>query len=351
MKQVCIALLLFCQVAKAQPIGQAPKNNVQLYYDHIFKAEAFIIRHQLDSCAYYFAQAFRQLPHPFARHVYNAAVANAQLKNYPLVYQHLVYLYQLGASHKKLKADSSFASFFASPQGKKISAGYKKIKPVYNARYRAAILKMAEDDQVFRQKPNAYKLYNDTIQAIDKRNVAQLLALMDKYGFPTEQAIGVNADALSMPLYEILILHQSNGPLQQFDFSNILVKAIMAGQLENKAGSFLLNRSSGEGGFEVMKLQLVALIDTTIQWNDGDNTKLIKETDWGYFPLSEKELNKANMRRRQLYLDDWEANIRTVLFGLKQKRFLIFSSGGAQSIIYTDAAGFESDKAKMRFLE
>jgi hypothetical protein len=273
------------------------------------------------------------------------------LKKYPAVYKYLVYLYQLGASHQKLRADSSFAPFFASPDGKRLSARYKTKKPMYNADYRAAILQMIEADQLFRVKPNAYKLYNDTIQAIDKQNVAKLLALMDKYGFPSEYNVGVDAKKISMPLYMTLIQHQTNGPMQQFDFSNILVKAVREGQLENKAGDFLINGSSGENDMQVLKLQLVTVIDTNLNWSDPNNNKLLKETDWGYFPLNEKELNKANARRQQLYLDDWEANIRTILFGLKQKQYLMYSSGANMRLNYTDAAGFEIDKAKMKFLQ
>jgi hypothetical protein len=345
MKYICVILLVFCEAVTAQ------NSEVKSYYENIYRSEACILNNQLDSSSFYFSKAFEAMRFPFARNVFNAAIVDAKLANYKNVFKYCTYLLQLGASYHKLSSDTSFGAFFVSPYGKKLRTSHKSIKPIYNNQYRSVIIKMVKDDQFYRQKPNGYRIYGDTIKAIDKRNIAALLQNIKKYGFPSEYNVGVDSGRLTMPLYTVIVIHQSSGALQQYDFSNILTRAVLDGDIENKAGAFMINRSSGSNWFEVMKLQLIKVIDTTLNPSDPNNINILKETDWGYFPLNEKELRQADEQRANLYLDGWEANIRKVLFGLKQQQYLMFSAGANTRLNYTSAEGFEIDSGKMKFLQ
>ena len=342
-------LLLILLISGKDTLAQNSKTGN--YYKYIYKGEECILNSALDSSSYYFSLAFKYVEFPFARNIYNAAVVDAKLSKNEKVYNYLVYLLKLGASYHQLFSDTSFKKFFLSDYGKKLIAFSEQIKPTYNKYYRAQIEKLVKDDQYFRIKPNANSTYIDTIKAIDRQNIATFLSLNNKYGFPSEHEIGIDSNIFTLPLYALIILHQSNGRLQQHNFDELLTKNILDGKIENKIGAYLLNRLHGTtiSAYEVIKFQFVKVKDTTMSASDPNNTTVIKETEWGYFPINEKEVNKVNIARSQIYLDGYYESIKKILFGLIHKEYRMFSTGALTKQNYTSLTRFNSDKEKLVF--
>jgi len=328
--------------------AKAQKKRLPNYYSLIYAAEKFIIEERLDSASVYFKKGFQKKKHPFARHLYNAAVVDSKLRNYKNVTKYLKKLIKLGASFYQIQRNKSFLSFFSSKKGVEFIKNYRKIKPIYTQQYRNQIEKMVEDDQFFRVKKGSYSTYGDTILKIDKKNIENFLSLLKELGFPSEHKIGIDTNYFPNPLYLPIIIHQTMGSMQQYDFTSILKQNVLEGNIENKAGDFMINSSSGNNFYEIVKAQYVKLIDTTILSINPNNIIVLDSSDWGYFPLSEKEATMINEKRKKLYLDTYEENIIKALFSLKSKEYRLSSSGANSILEFTNHSDFIDMRQKIK---
>jgi len=203
-----------------------------------------------DSSLIYYRIAFKQKK-PLAREIYNAAVVAAELRRFSDVSVYLTDLLQLGVSKEELKNIVSFQQFFKSKFCKVLFA--TKHQVTYNVAYRESIERLIKRDQLFRKTAQSYNLYSDTIKSIDKENITEFLSLVKKLGFPTEGKIGIlNLEGLAIPVYAPIIIHQSAGSWQQFDFAPLLKENIWNGNVENKAGFYMLNRATGGNFFDIV---------------------------------------------------------------------------------------------------
>ncbi len=255
----------------------------------------------------------------------------------------------MGASIDTLKKGQVYAEFLSSTAGKRLLTQYPTWKPVYNKTYRKKIEELVEADQYFRKKPSAYTVYGDTIKAIDRKNIADFLSLTKKYGFPSESKIGIDPDDFTNPLYSLIILHQSNGPLQQFDFYPLLSEQILKGNIENKAGLFMMNRVSGGYVFDVVRVQHIKVIDSTRSKSNPNNYTVLQTSKWGYYPLNEKEEKVINAKRKEFYLDSYEEGMTKTLYSLEQSLYLLSAYGSYSTLTYPKYADYQADKLNLKF--
>lgn len=328
--------------------AEAQKKSLSHYYFLINSAERFIIEGKLDSASICFKKGFQKINHPFSRHIYNAAVVESKLGNNKNVSHYLKRIVELGASFYKIWNQDIFLSFFSSNEGKAFIKNYKNFKPVFSQEYRKKIELMLEDDQSFRVKKGSYNIYGDTILKIDKKNIEKFLSLTKLYGFPSEYKIGLDTSNFSNPLYIPIVIHQSSGSMQQYDFTNILKKNVLEGNIENKAGDFMINRSTGNNFYQIVKAQYVKPIDSTISVANPHNIIILDSSDWGYFPLSKKEADVINSRRQELYLENYEESLLKALFSLKNKDYLLSSSGANSILNYINYLEFIDIKQKIK---
>ncbi len=296
------------------------QDNLQHYYRNIYKAEDFILLNRLDSSALFLRSAFAHKQAPFGRHIYLAAVVHAKLRNFKKVPTLLVSLLELGLPFEKFTEGTMFSTYIKSPEGKKLSRNLKNIIPTYDTVYRNRIKLMIDRDQHFRIKPGSYTRYGDTIKKIDRENIDTFLMLVKTKGFPTEQKVGINEHLTFSPLYALLVIHQS-GPVQQYNFSDMIRKHVENGAIENKEGYFLFNRQSGGQFMSLVRVQHVKPIDSTRSTTNPANHNVLKTSDWGYFRLSPLQSEKENRLRAEFFMEPYDKSIKKALFTLKNVDF------------------------------
>jgi hypothetical protein len=297
------------------------QENLKSYYDNIYKADDFIVAGRLDSAELSLRAAFAHKPKPFARHLYIYAIVNSKLGNFQKVSSAFKSLLELGMPFDKIVEANLFSGYLQSAEGKKMAKSYKKIKPSYDHAYRERIKLMLVRDQLFRTKAGSYSTYGDTIKKIDRENIDELMMLIRTKGFPTEQRVGIDEKLNFAPLFALLIIHQSSGPMQQYDFSELIREQVKNGNIENREGYFLFNRVSGGMSMSLVNVKYVKLIDTTGSRANPTNQVLIKTSDWGYFPLKSIDENRENLRRAEFFIEPYDKSIRKARFALKNPDF------------------------------
>jgi hypothetical protein len=346
MKQYLFILFTF---SFSSLVFSQPKQLVN-YYAAVNKAEVCITQHKLDSSLLYYQQAFSAWPNPFGRDIYNAAVVACKKKWYPLTSQYLTRLLKLGGQIADMKAKTVFAPFFQSKPGKRFSLISPRIKPTYDLDYRKKIEALVAADQEFRTKKGSYTLYSDTIKKIDEKNVSALLQLINEKGFPSEAKIGIkDIEWLTTPLYSTIIIHQSSGPWQQYSFAGLIRENILLGNIENKAGLFMINRSEGSNFFDIVQVQFVKAKDSTASLANPANYSVIEASDWGFYPLNEKEAMAVNAKRKALMLDDHSEHLTKVLFSIKNPDYLLSAFGSKSTINHAKYDDYITEKKALRF--
>jgi hypothetical protein len=268
----------------------AQSQQLKTYYQHIHKAENFILDKQYDSSHIYFEAAFSLRNEPFARHVYNAAIVTMYLNDYAKTEKYLRFLIERGASVTRLSKKEALQPFFVSQTGKKFLSTATHIKPVYNYAYRAALAELLRRDQQYRVLPGAYTKHRQAILKIDSQNIQQFLGMVKRYGFPTESKIGIDTTESFAPAYfPILMIHQGGGFMQQYNFSPLLKDAIFDGEIDNELGNYLTNLANSFYAYHVTRVQLVRVKDKNRSASDPSNYDLLDSTNWGFFPLTPAE--------------------------------------------------------------
>jgi len=327
MKFIIVTIFLsFSQLVFSQ-------ENLKAYYDNTHKAENYIFNNRLDSAHLYFRNAFSYVAKPFARHLYISTIVNLKLRQFKNVSASLVSLLELGMPFEKIKVSEIFSEYLQSKEGKRLVERHKKIKHTYDKAYRLRIMQMVEKDQFFRTKPEAYTKYGNSIKKIDRENIDTLLMLIHTKGFPTEQKIGIDENLTFAPLFSLLFIHQSSGPLQQYDFSELLRQNVRNGSIENKDGYYLFNRVSGGMFMSIVNVQYVKIIDSTRSRANPNNHIVLQTSDWGYFPLAPKEKEKEDLKREDFFLQDYDDSLKKALFGLKNTDFELIENMSSKSTL------------------
>jgi len=304
------------------------------YYENTHKAENYILNNRLDSAHIYFRNAFSYVAKPFARHLYISSIVNLKLRKFKEVSASLVSLLELGMPFEKIKVSEIFSEYLQSKEGKILVRRHKKIKHTYDPAYRLRIRQMVEKDQFFRTKSGSYTKYGDSIKKVDRENIDTLLMLIHTKGFPTEQKIGIDENLTFAPLFALLFIHQSSGPLQQYDFSELLRQNVRNGNIENKDGYYLFNRISGGMFMNIVNVQYVKIIDSTRSRTNPNNLIVLKTSDWGYFPLTSKQKEKEDLQRADFFLESFDKGLKKALFALKVKDFDLIENSYSKSTLF-----------------
>jgi hypothetical protein len=305
-------------------------NDLKAYYENIHKAELAIVDSNYASALESYQEAFKNKNYPFSQDLFNATLVSAISVAYPKTLIYLEKLFKLGFKLDLLDTIPICKEFLNSPYGKIARQQSKNSKPIFNKKYKKEIEKMVSDDQYFRIKPDGYKLYGDTIKQIDKQNVDKLLKLVSKYGFPSEEKIGISSNANFSPIYFVLIFHQNNGAkYQTYNYSKILKAAILSGELRNSIGAVLIEGADGNKYYDAFQL-VKAKFDTTILIADsfGNLNKVdtTYETKWGYLKSTATEMEKYNSKRKEIYLEPIEESIKKIIFCITPNYFLFDAS-------------------------
>lgn len=80
-------------------------------------------------------------------------------------------------------------------------------KATIDMHYLKLINTIVDKDQAIRNKPNAYVKYRKEMDSIDNENFIVFIALIDKFGFPSESKIGVSNNLRGYLEWEIIMRH------------------------------------------------------------------------------------------------------------------------------------------------
>ena len=217
----------------------AQKDNIGIYYQLVNNAEREICSSSFKKALQLYSESFNYLDGPFTHDLYNAFVCSYLLGKSNYTY------------YKTIRERGVSKNFFI--KTKNIAAktidSLEQLGKIFlsiNKDYRDSINTMLVHDQLFRKLNDCYTTYADTIRVIDKENASALIDIIKRKGFPSEKMIGNDSNNITHPLFLVLIFHHAHGAkFQSANFSLILDKAVRDGKIDNKLGTYLMDRSDG----------------------------------------------------------------------------------------------------------
>ncbi len=296
------------------------------YNKYVNSAELRIVDSSYLEALDFYDRAFQERKFPYAKDRYNAAICAAILKMNARCYSELGLVLEKGYAISNIQAKGVFDDFLKTNFGKKLIKENKSSPKNYNSTYRKALDSLFEADQYFRNKEGNYVLYKDTINKIDKSNVAAFTKLIGKYGFPTEELVGV-PDTSFIPIpYRTLIVHQlSNNPSRAFDYTELIKKALEEGKIETHLAAELISKSSGDdlyGFYESSELvKCVLHFPNSDASESGNIYPDYDSTKWGYLELPPEREASLNLKRNKLGLESLKDSRIKSFFLLKDNRF------------------------------
>lgn len=296
----------------------------QEYNCRINRAELAILdsNYLLAKKEYELAQLIRVM---FIKDRYNYAVCCALTKDYKKCDKEISYITGKGGNISVFKNNPAFSSYFRSRQSVKPNKKCNTGK-TYNQAYRKEIDSLVYMDQLFRIMPGGYDLYGDTIKKIDSSNAVVLKKLIELYGFPTEEIIGIDSLKFNRPIYELLILHNRPGAkYRSYDFTSIFQQALDSGWIEVHAGADLVEMCKGATiwGNDLLK-PVQCIYDSTLLdvcYADSTHKTDYSKAPIGFFSMKPENEKKYNDARAEYCLEPIPDVRQKAIYQLKDKRF------------------------------
>lgn len=338
--QVNTLLLILCSLSS---IGQPQTHNCSIieYTRLINNAEMAIIDSSYQLAISYYDSASQNIDTPFAKDRYNGAVCLALQGNFERCQTSLLYLLGKGLEWNLIKNNPAFIKFIKSEYGKRLLE--INIEPTYNTAMRRVYDSIYEADQYFRKlhPRNYHDYFNDTVRKIDATNVKCMNDLIIKFGWPTEDLIGINTPGVQQ--YETIIIHQSNLKYQIYNYSSDILFFYRMCLIEPNKAQYLISRSDNTNICSVMDAGLVTIVyDSLNIFNDEDLTPFLYKT--GFYKISNEIKMNIDQERRLFGLEPIDDFRRKALFGQKDKRFLFPGYGGQSTFTFRKKNDFEKNR-------
>lgn len=312
--------------------AQLPDNLLK-YYRLVNNAELSIVDSNYTGAIELYDSAFATEPKvEFMKDVYNQAICEILIGNYDTAYLNLQNLIEFGYPIDSIIARQVFYPFFDSRFGRKLMRHNQKSIETYNIDLRDTYDSLLIMDQKFRSMEGSYDVYGDTIQKIDISNAEKVTKLLNLYGFPSEQLIGVYVHFDYTPM-RILILHNNIGSRngQHMNFTKIIYKAIYSGKIDSRLCPQLLMGSTGNDyfGFEYSGVIRHGM-ESEYQLGNLDSLY----TDWGYYKLDSELEEELNERREKIGVCTINDTRVKALFNMRDKRFYLAEPANKRNTLW-----------------
>ncbi|MEO0042758.1 MAG: hypothetical protein RL329_2206 [Bacteroidota bacterium] len=266
---------------------QAQVDYLKTYHPLIVQAEAALLDSNYTVALNHYQTAFQRVPRPFAKDFYNAAICAVELKKEDIAFQYLDSLITKGVKKSFFETLIPLQALKQHPKWQKwiqtFDGKFQQWNQDKNVTIRQTLKGLEYADQEFRSRPNKYERYRDTINQIDKMNVHFLKQIIQTNGFPNENWIGIeNPMHNDLPAY-VLFLHQfqkmSSG-IGDFDFTEIVLKAVREGQLMPHTAAYWLTMSNqlsynfGDTGLTIIVYKDQTTGFRVIRYNAGEKAKI-----------------------------------------------------------------------------
>lgn len=285
------------------------KNYCEVYYPIISQAEMDIVNNKYEDALSKYQQAFANVDKVFAKDYHNALVCAIKTANYSLAFNFAEKLILKGYTLEKFRI-APFDVLIHQEKWNNLTNKYDKLRKKYLSSINQSVINqliaLKEKDQYFRVKEGSYKIYRDTIDKIDVKNVADLKKVIDKYGFPSEDLIGIYDSAHHQP-YWLIIHHDIQN--KRYDFLPILREATKQGEFSPRYLTFMedlatnFDNRQGYGHTAFIRI----------------NNKVIELNIY----YNESLLNMVNKNRMSLGLESFSEYRQKVLFQLHHPEFII----------------------------
>jgi hypothetical protein len=303
---VFLGLLSFSDFLTAQV------DYTKTYYPLIMKAESAILDSNYQVSLSWYQQAFQRVPHGFARDHYNALICAVELGQFDIAFQLLDSLVAKGVKKsifeksvplQALRKHPKWNFFIQTFEQKSFELNRNK-----NRHLKQILAGIDFLDQEFRSKKGSYKLYRDTINQIDKRNVQLLVQLIQQYGFPNEHLIGIESP-FDIGLVSYIVFHHQcqkmSMGIHDFDFTDEMIKAVQKGELNPHQMCFWLslqNRAAYQfGGTGIYQLFHKAKVTGYMVDKYSEKTKIV-----------------INQKRKELGIENLNEFYKKILFKIHQ---------------------------------
>lgn len=317
MKKIILILLLSTTcVVHAQM-----SDSLLQYYTYVNRAVNAICDSNYNAALTNYNKAFTYKKDPYGVDIYNTTVIYVLQKKHKQVYLNLKKLVSMGfsiADIKEEKYTSIFHDFFYSKYGKKIDDYAKHPDTTYNVRLRKTYDSLLVEDQFFRLKEGSYSIYRDTIFKIDAANVEIMNNLIEKYGFPSEQQVGIHGNFGYKPIW-FIITHNNPKTKKEntFDYSEILVKAINDGTMNVKIAAELQETNLGTACYGISNYE--AMYSYYIKDTNATKFVIPIKTITGYHPIKKEnkiDIERINKERKAVGLPSIEEARKQSSFGI-----------------------------------
>ncbi|MFD2512727.1 hypothetical protein ACFSRY_02505 [Pontibacter locisalis] len=310
-------LILFLALLTGPAFAETP-DYTKVYHPIINEAEKNILQKDYQAALAAYQLAFSEVPSPFARDYYNAAVCALLTKDEKLTYEYLEKLVLKGVSLPYLEKQQAFEPLHKTRKWKKFKRKYPKYRKAYNELVnldlRADLDELYARDAYFRQAKGGYGEYGDTLRKIEVANTKLFLKWVEEFGYPGESLIGVADTLEQLPRFYIVVQRQTKAR-KGHDFSKVLTEAVEQGKLGPQVAAYLLEQQAGDSRYSSKAFVKV----NCNKCKNGDSLEGLDR----YFEIArtEEELKAINKRRAKLGLDSLKDYKEKVLYSFEDTRF------------------------------
>jgi hypothetical protein len=204
------------------------------YHRKIDQAEILIMDSAYSDALDIYEKVFTEYPKGFSKDYYNAAIC-ASFESKPHLFQKYVdKLLCLGSSMENLGSSIENLSRLGSVQ--RLLKKFNEISMTrrlscdseISRTFIKSIDSLSRADQSIRG-PGAYETRMKAVLSVDSVNFVKLKRLIERYGFPNEDKIGMPKSVFGISPFYVILRHQYQN--KNFDLSELLFEAVKNGDL------------------------------------------------------------------------------------------------------------------------
>lgn len=219
------------------------------YYYYINQAELMISENNLVGADNKYQQAREFKLNWFGRDYYNFALLKLKLDQPKEVFFVLTALCEKGFNPNLLLEKESFKKHFETRRGKRQLEDLNKVEPTYNVKLRDRYDSLFVVDSLANERYDHDRFIYEVGQ-IDSSTIAFFMQLIDTYGFPSEELIGINGWFKQDPVFSIMSHHSWHNQIEErVNFSELIKKSAEEGKIKNYAVQDYVKANSSSYSF------------------------------------------------------------------------------------------------------